>query len=358
MYRFVGLALALVSACAGPGASVSKSSGNQIFEATFEDVPEHDVTKFDIKVSTDAPPWRVWNFVFTDPKRLAEITSGEADIESFEFISPTEVELSVAIDVAWFLPDAEIKARWLVHPEGFGWEQQCTGGWTRDCYIHGSFSPLDGGARTLVRYQGYMRRPWYVSHAAVADSLLETLEAAQTGVSLVAQQPAYGNRNAKFPWDDLNAFSSTGAEHAPPAAAESRPKLLVQDFVISSGDATDTTVIRLASTYLAERLAESRRFDVLTDWDVRVMAKYLQADWQLSCNHERACTEKLLTITKAKYVLAGEVARAAGNYTVSFVVMDSESLTPRWRFNREIPASSAELRTAIVEAAAQFAQAN
>lgn len=357
MIRIVLSALALLSACAGPAASISQSSEGKIFEANFEDVAAHDVTKFDIRVSADVPPWRIWNFVFTDPKRLAQATSGEAGVTRFEFVSPTEVELTAEIDVVWFLPNREVKARWLVHPESFSWEQQCVEGFTRDCYIRGSFSPLDGGARTLVRYQGYIRRPWYASHAQVAESMLETFVAAQTGISLVAQQPAFGNRNAKYPWDELNAFSSHGAEPAPaPATAAARPKLLVQDFVVSSADLTDTTVIRLASTYLAERLAESRRFDVLTDWDVRVMAKYLQADWQLSCNHERACTEKLLTITKAKYVLAGEVARAAGRYTVSFVVMDAESLTPRWRYNREIAATSAELRTAVAEAAAQFAR--
>lgn len=359
MKRLLILIALLASACATPPATVSRSAGDRIFEASFEDLPEHGITKFDIRLSADVPPWRAWNLVITDPQRLAELTNGEAEVRRFAFIKPTEVALQAEIHLAWYLPTIHVDATWLIHPDELGWEQQCTGAGTIvDCYIRGGFSPLDGGARTLVHYQGYLRRPWFSSYARTVESLIATFEAAQPALSLVALNPKYGNRDTKFPWDEMNAFAAAGPGMAAPASIErgAKPRLLVQDFVVNSASATDATVVRLASTYMAERLASSGKFSVLTDWDVRLMAKYLNAEWSLRCHDDPACTEKLLSLTRARYVLAGEVARTGDAYTLSFVVLDAESLTPAWRFTRETPAASEDLRAAIAEAAAAASQ--
>jgi TolB-like protein len=350
MLRTLWLVTLLLAACGGK-AIVSETSQPGILQATFENLPDDRITKFDLRIVVDAPPYRVWNLIFTDTHRVVELTGGDIRLIGMEIEAENRILYTWRIRGRWWLPRVTVKAHWWIRPDDFIFEQQCHDQLANDCYMHVSIQPAAGGSRTMIHYRGYMQRPRVLPHGVVERHMAENFVRMQRRFGLMAMQPAYAEKNLRYPWEELNAFAPVAASRSDAIPEIERPRVLIQNFELAAGNVTDAVMARLAGTYLAEHLGNSGRFEVVTDWDMQVMARYLRDELTLECKEETTCRNRVMQMARADYVLSGEIARAQEQFLVSFLLVDADRLVPTWRFTREVGATSAELRSLIQTAA-------
>jgi len=138
----------------------------------------------------------------------------------------------------------------------------------------------------------------------------------------------------RTPWIAAAVLALTSAAAI---AADSKPKLLVQDLTAQGVEPHEALVL---STATCNAFSKSSKFDVLCGEDLRNMMKFgvLAASFDGCSNDE--CYANVGRAIQARYVVAGSVSKLGKIYILSISMLDTESGRPVGR--TEVKADSIE----------------